>query len=238
MAVNHPYISGVFVLGIECDGATYHSSRTARERDRLRQDVLENMGWKIYRIWSTDWIKDPIAEGRRLIEAVENAILSYNTNDTNNAIDTPTDIAEPESFINVDEKTQDDFDNQLKDKYGLLDYPLNDINYANYQRNGTKNIKKLITDIVSVEYPIHYDVLCQKVAPLYKYKKVSVKIKNYVDEALSSLCTKFIRKGDYISPKNYDHINIYFPNYRKIDYISTKNQTLDKDSIILETRKL
>ena len=67
MAVKHPTLSEIYVLGIECDGAAYHSARTARERDRLRQDVLENMGWKIYRIWSTDWIKDPITEGKNLL---------------------------------------------------------------------------------------------------------------------------------------------------------------------------
>ena len=47
MAVKNPHISGQFAIGIECDGATYHSARTARDRDRLRQDVLELMGWKI-----------------------------------------------------------------------------------------------------------------------------------------------------------------------------------------------
>ncbi len=77
MAIKHPTLSGRFVLGIECDGASYHSARTARERDRLRQDVLENMGWKIYRIWSTDWIKDPKSEGEKLVEAIENALSSY-----------------------------------------------------------------------------------------------------------------------------------------------------------------
>ncbi|MDQ2086923.1 DUF559 domain-containing protein [Herbivorax sp. ANBcel31] len=77
MAVKHPSISGLYVIGIECDGAAYHSARTARERDRLRQTVLEDMGWKIYRIWSTDWIKDPVTEGEKLIEAVENAINGY-----------------------------------------------------------------------------------------------------------------------------------------------------------------
>ena len=49
MAVRHPTQSGRYVIGVECDGATYHSSRTARERDRLRQTVLD-MGWTIYRI--------------------------------------------------------------------------------------------------------------------------------------------------------------------------------------------
>ena len=43
------------VLAIECDGARYHSSPTARDRDRLRQDHLERLGWRFHRIWSTDW---------------------------------------------------------------------------------------------------------------------------------------------------------------------------------------
>jgi very-short-patch-repair endonuclease len=52
----HPYYPGKYILGIECDGAAYHSSQIARDRDRLRQAILEDMGWTIYRIWSTDWI--------------------------------------------------------------------------------------------------------------------------------------------------------------------------------------
>ena len=53
-----------FDLGIECDGAMYHSSPAARDRDWLRQDVLERLGWKIHRIWSTSWIRDPEARSR------------------------------------------------------------------------------------------------------------------------------------------------------------------------------
>lgn len=74
MAVKHPTQSGKFAIGIECDGATYHSARTARERDRLRQTILEDMGWNIYRIWSTDWIKDPKSEEVKLIRAIERAL--------------------------------------------------------------------------------------------------------------------------------------------------------------------
>ena len=77
MAVYHPEYNGRFVIGIECDGASYHSARTARERDRLRQTILEDMGWKFYRIWSTDWIKDPEYEKNRLVEAIERAVLIY-----------------------------------------------------------------------------------------------------------------------------------------------------------------
>ena len=74
MAVKHPTQNGKFAIGIECDGATYHSSRTARERDRLRQTVLEDMGWVIYRIWSTDWIKDQRNEEEKLLNAIEGAL--------------------------------------------------------------------------------------------------------------------------------------------------------------------
>ena len=55
LAVRHPEQPGRYMLAIECDGATYHRALWARERDRLRQEVLENMGWRFHRIWSTDW---------------------------------------------------------------------------------------------------------------------------------------------------------------------------------------
>ncbi|MBD2165982.1 DUF4011 domain-containing protein [Calothrix membranacea FACHB-236] len=62
---------GEFLLGIECDGASYHSSPTARDRDRLRQQVLERLGWKIYRIWSTDWFRNKPNQVRLLIERIK-----------------------------------------------------------------------------------------------------------------------------------------------------------------------
>jgi very-short-patch-repair endonuclease len=71
LAVRHPYKRGAFLLGIECDGATYHSGRSARDRDRLRQEILENLGWKIHRIWSTDWFKSRQSEISRLLSRVE-----------------------------------------------------------------------------------------------------------------------------------------------------------------------
>ena len=55
IAVVHPDKPGEYLAGIECDGATYHSSATARDRDKLRQSVLEGLGWNILRVWSTDW---------------------------------------------------------------------------------------------------------------------------------------------------------------------------------------
>ncbi|BAZ02527.1 hypothetical protein NIES37_65400 [Tolypothrix tenuis PCC 7101] len=71
LAVVNNNCPGEFLLGIECDGASYHSSPTARDRDRLRQQVLERLGWKIYRIWSTDWFRNKPNQVRLLIERIK-----------------------------------------------------------------------------------------------------------------------------------------------------------------------
>lgn len=73
LAVKHPHHKGLFALGIECDGKTYHSSRAARDRDRLREKVLMERGWKLHRIWSTDWFVNPLQAKKRLIDAVNAA---------------------------------------------------------------------------------------------------------------------------------------------------------------------
>lgn len=59
LGVVHPDAPGTFLTGIECDGATYHRSATARDRDKLRESVLRGLGWEILRVWSTDWWVDP-----------------------------------------------------------------------------------------------------------------------------------------------------------------------------------
>ncbi|MCZ2155208.1 MAG: hypothetical protein LC114_15120, partial [Bryobacterales bacterium] len=71
LAVKHPARPGAYLLGVECDGASYHSSRSARDRDRLRQEILERLGWKIHRVWSTDWFKSRAKEGERLLQRIE-----------------------------------------------------------------------------------------------------------------------------------------------------------------------
>ena len=62
-----------FDLGIECDGVTYHNSPTARDRDWLRQQVLEGLGWRIHRVWSTAWVRDPGTEIAAIEQALERA---------------------------------------------------------------------------------------------------------------------------------------------------------------------
>lgn len=73
-AAQHPQEPGRFVLAIEADGATYHSSPTARDRDRLRQEHLERLGWRFHRIWSQDWFTDRLGQIKRVEQAYADAV--------------------------------------------------------------------------------------------------------------------------------------------------------------------
>jgi Protein of unknown function (DUF4011)/REase_MTES_1575/AAA domain len=70
VAVRHPEKPGVFVLGLVCDGASYRSAKSARDRDRLRPMILENLGWNIHRVWSTDWFRDSRREIEKVVQRV------------------------------------------------------------------------------------------------------------------------------------------------------------------------
>jgi very-short-patch-repair endonuclease len=76
LGVRHPAALGMYALGIECDGAMYHSSRAARDRDRLGEGVLRNLGWNLHRIWGTDWYRNRPQAEQRLREAVERAVAA------------------------------------------------------------------------------------------------------------------------------------------------------------------
>ena len=78
LGVRHPDLPGKYILAVECDGATYHSALWARERDRLRQQVLEHLGWQFHRIWSTDWFyqrPDELARLRARLEEAKESVL-------------------------------------------------------------------------------------------------------------------------------------------------------------------
>lgn len=70
LGVVDPAAPGRYLLGVECDGATYHRAATARDRDKLRQLILEGLGWKLHRIWSTDWWHDANKEIDKLLGAL------------------------------------------------------------------------------------------------------------------------------------------------------------------------
>ena len=96
LAVQDPGQPGRYLMGVECDGATYHSAKSARDRDRLRQSVLESLGWNIKRIWSTDWFKNPQAQLKPIIEELHRL--------KTDVTDQPEMVSEPEEIIEVVEQ--------------------------------------------------------------------------------------------------------------------------------------
>ena len=73
-AVSHPEQPGRFVLAIECDGASYHSAESARDRDRLRQEQLERLGWRFHRIWSSEWFNAKDQALGKVLDAYQHAL--------------------------------------------------------------------------------------------------------------------------------------------------------------------
>jgi very-short-patch-repair endonuclease len=95
----HSERPGRFVLALECDGASYHSAPTARDRDRLRQQHLEALGWRFHRIWSTDWFMHREAEIERALSAYRAAIRQADEDDAQGARVFESHPAEPSPVV-------------------------------------------------------------------------------------------------------------------------------------------
>lgn len=105
LGVVDPRAPGRYLVGIECDGRSYHSGATARDRDRLRQHVLEGLGWRIHRIWSTDWWLNPEAEVEKVLARLQEFLSNDEAVDERPLIDledasqeVPLEAAEPSYF--------------------------------------------------------------------------------------------------------------------------------------------
>ncbi len=122
IGVKHPDWPYGYLMGVECDGASWHSSRSARDRDRLRQEVLEGLGWNLHRIWSTDWFDNPRKEAGRLREAIQDRLASLQAADRDShaerqeavasveqeETDASLETAEPEAEIWTEDRTSDE----------------------------------------------------------------------------------------------------------------------------------
>ena len=74
LGIVDPRDNSKFILGVECDGAMFHSGKSVRERDVMRQKFLERRGWKIDRIWSRSWWRNPDREIQRIKERVDSLV--------------------------------------------------------------------------------------------------------------------------------------------------------------------
>jgi hypothetical protein len=158
------------------------------------------MGWKIYRIWSTDWIKDPLTEGGKLIEAVEDAIKDYSDDDCNQVPPSSSQQQE-KGFLSIDEKEVAETSNGHNKPEGFE--AARPTSFSNLPRDafGYLKLSDCIKKIVDEQYPVHYELICRKLAHLFGNEKATVKVRREVDYSLKSILT-VVRKGDFLYPVN------------------------------------
>ncbi len=182
-----------FDLGVECDGATYHSAAAARDRDRLRQGVLEGLGWRIHRVWSTAWTRDPDAELAAIERALSLARASARPpRDEGGGSDTPCPPA-PDSTDSLpsDEGAEPDPSEPslLFDEYE--EASLADIRIGDELLSETRQtMAALAQRVVETEGPVHLDLVVRRIRKRYSLGKaghlIRERIKCEATEAVRS----------------------------------------------------
>lgn len=202
IGVLDPDRAGRFVCGIECDGASYHSAATVRDRDRLRQQVLEDRGWDIHRVWSTDWFHSPGAETERLVELVETS-RSAGPRATRQREDVPeASPPAPAKESSADLEPTDDAENSA----GADRTPPEDLEAEDYVFFRPTSIRdpetfyttplhslgEVIVQIVGVEGPIHHHEIARRVAEAWGMQQAGRRIRARVEQA----CQKLVGRPD------------------------------------------
>ena len=184
IGVRHPDRPGQYLVAVECDGASYHSALWARERDRLRQGILENLGWKFHRIWSTDWFHHRSREIERLQDALSAATRAaadgLRVRGANQHGDTPPATSAPEpapdpeidlAHLDLKAPPYQRADIQVRGNLDPQDVPPHDL-------------AVVVRSILDVEGPVHIDELTRRVAAAYGRARVGKRIAEAVARAI------------------------------------------------------
>jgi very-short-patch-repair endonuclease len=195
LAVLDPRDPDRYLLGIECDGAAYHSSQYARDRDRLRQAILEKRGWKIHRIWSTDWFYRRDREIGKLQASIEAAIGGRPLAEDARSYDPPSSMAEePSSWVMP---VQPEMELEPR-THGLAPYEFADFNVRatpiKPQELSEGQLAHWVTKIVEVEQPIHSEEVGRRLAACCGWQRAGSVIQERAYAGL--LAAK--RKGDVV----------------------------------------
>lgn len=239
LGVIHPLYPGRYILGIECDGSQYHSSFTARDRDRIRQDVLESLGWVIHRIWSYDWIANPTKEVAKIVNRVKsleakkikNFKESKNDNSKATSRDKEFNLQDFNESFNA-KKRSINFDNLPPDfkEYQKYNERGPDIFKYQYHRYGEYHYNyraaiPLIEDIVRIEAPIRINELFKRITYSCGYTRLGTKMKGTIETAINQSAYA-IAQGDTIWKRGQTEVPVRFPKAnqekRKITNIPIK----------------
>ncbi len=191
IAIVDPKSPGRYLIGIECDGATYHSSISARDRDKIREQVLIGLGWKLHRIWSTDWFLNEDRELKRAVEAIEQAKVLQ-------PVDRPT--AKSKTVNREIERADHEEGHaelgtvpykQVQIRLKNLTYQFPDVSY--------RSLQKPITDVVRVEGPIHVDEIIRRIADAADVRATR-KVKNNLNHAITNVArsNKIVKRGKFL----------------------------------------
>lgn len=122
-------------------------------------------------------------------------------------------------FVEIEKKSPDDINNE--NPYGFSAFSETSFSSLPTDMYGYVKLEDCLELVIKNEYPIHYDIMCQRVAGLFGNEKATVKVRREVDYALSKM-HNFKRVQDFFFPEDYNDIPIRLPNQRKIQYISTE----------------
>ena len=183
LAVVDPDVPGRYLLGIECDGATYHSAPSARDRDRLRQEILEAHGWSIHRIWSTDWFQRAQSETDRLLRSISAAKASRQV-----ALPIPTPVSAPVASGGVARDSSaplsaDDADDSVSTLYVRSSFKPGNAELPPHQVP-VASMAHTVGRIIDEEGPIHFEEIVSRVRDLWGLGRAGNRIQAAVTEAL------------------------------------------------------
>ena len=184
LGAKDPERPGRYLLGIECDGATYHSAQSARDRDRIRQNHLEDLGWRIHRIWSTDWFRFPDRELKKTAEAIEAAkahipFIHGNTPE-NNAHGSNEGEEEPEAKADTNANPiAEPKPNSLAKKYKLAELSIS-TNGLDLHAVPCRTMMDWIQRVVEIESPVHINEVAKRIANAAGFKRIGNRIQNAV----------------------------------------------------------
>ncbi|WP_251022014.1 DUF3320 domain-containing protein [Streptomyces sp. ISL-10] len=207
LGLRHPELPGAYALGIECDGVMYHSSRAARDRDRLREQVLNGLGWRLYRIWGTDWYRGRVAAELRLKEAVEQAIAqgplvasrphvpaASNTDGPTRGPggEPATSVSDALSELHGEEIEHDrvpvdpEIDRAWSTEYRISSFTVSSA-YELHTPEARRDLRKALARIIEAEGPIHEDLLVQRAREAWGVARAGNRIRDNVRQVAQTL---------------------------------------------------
>lgn len=228
IGVRHPDLPGRFLAGVECDGATYHSSATARDRDKVREAVLRNLGWDILRVWSTDWWFDPqdcadqlhvalnacLEESRKSIEEAagaaqkvpaEPAVLTLPVEESGITDDNPEDSEHPVTGDVVEDVSGTKKGSAVSSVLAASGvYRAADLSGFNpapdmfYDLAYRDTLQSIVDAVIEAEAPLRTDILAQKVSRAHGWLRTGGRIRERIDSHLKHAERTFESSGEFL----------------------------------------